>query len=116
MCARAWCVLKVAVRVKAQAGVTGVCVCLLSMVMTLQELAVHKRACREHGNLAAARSILRGASQAGAQQQAGSEAGCSSSSSSAAAVPQLPPFRATATLQELAVLMQQAAAETPHYE
>ncbi|WIA34385.1 hypothetical protein OEZ86_012721 [Tetradesmus obliquus] len=83
---------------------------------TWKELAVHKRACREHGNLAAARSILRGASQAGAQQQAGSEAGCSSSSSSAAAVPQLPPFRATATLQELAVLMQQAAAETPHYE
>ena len=87
------------------------------MVMTLQELAVHKRVCREHGNLAAARSILRGASQAGAQQQAGSEAGrSSSSSSSATAVPKLPPFRATATLQELAVLMQQAAAETPHYE
>jgi hypothetical protein len=69
-----------------------------------QELAAHKRACREHGNLAAARSILRGASQDGTK--------CSG----AAAAPKLPPFRATATLQELAVLMQQAAAETPHYE
>jgi hypothetical protein len=70
----------------------------------LQELAAHKRACREHGNLAVARSILRGASQDG------------TNISGAAAAPRIPPFRATATLLELAVLMQQAAAETPHYE
>jgi hypothetical protein len=82
--------------------------------VTLQELSVHKRVSREHGNLAAARSILRGASQAGTQ--VGCEEGRSSSSSSAAAAPKLPPFGATATLQELAVLMQQAAAATPHYE
>jgi hypothetical protein len=85
------------------------------MVLVLQALAAHKRLCRDHGNLAAARSILRGASEAGALQQTGPEH-AGNSRYSASAAPRLPPFRATATLQELAVLMQQAAAETPHYE
>lgn len=87
--------------------------CEPSSFPMLQALAVHRRACREDGNIAAARSILRGASQ---EDGAGQQSSTNSMYNSVTAAPKLPPFRGTATLQELAVLMQQAVAETPHFE
>jgi hypothetical protein len=69
----------------------------------MQAKAAWKRSCRDLSNLAAAKAILRDGDDTAAAGQL-------------PAAPQFPAFRAAGTLGELAVLMQQAAAELPFYE
>eukprot|EP00878_Enallax_costatus_P012651 GHUV01013214.1.p1 GENE.GHUV01013214.1~~GHUV01013214.1.p1 ORF type:complete len:740 (+),score=291.18 GHUV01013214.1:937-3156(+) len=69
-----------------------------------RDKAAWKRSQRDNSNLAAAKAILQGPSDS--QQPGGGQPG----------PPQRPRFRATATLRELGVLMQQSVAEAPYIE
>lgn len=78
--------------------------------LCVQDKAAWKRTSREQANLAAAKAILHGADEA---QQ---EPGAGEPDMSSSCCPERPRFRATATLRELGVLMQQAVAEAPYLE
>jgi hypothetical protein len=87
-------------------------------IILLQDKVRYRKENRAASNLAIARAILHGpgeGSDAAATTTIIGNSDSSSSSADAGAGPQYPRCRAAVTLEELAVLMQQAVAEHPYY-